>query len=89
VQAAVYFVCSEALANVVKYAAASRASVDVAVRDGRVCVEIRDDGVGGADPGRGTGLIGLRDRIDSLGGVLRVISPAGAGTTVVAEIPVG
>jgi signal transduction histidine kinase len=87
VDAAVYFVCSEALVNVVKYAAASRASVAVSVRDGRVRVEIRDDGIGGADSARGTGLVGLADRLESLGGVLSVISPAGTGTTIVAEIP--
>jgi signal transduction histidine kinase len=87
VEAAVYFVCSEALANVAKYAAASRASVAVAARDGRVCVEIRDDGVGGADPARGTGLAGLADRVESLGGTFRVVSQAGEGTRVVAEIP--
>ena len=87
VEAAVYFVCSEALANVAKYATASRASVAVAAYDGRVRVEIRDDGVGGADPARGTGLAGLADRVESLGGTLRVVSPTGAGTKVVAEIP--
>jgi signal transduction histidine kinase len=88
VEAAVYFVCSEALANVAKYAAASRASVTVAVRDGRVRVDIRDDGIGGADPARGTGLAGLADRVEAMGGELRVVSPAAAGTSVVAEIPI-
>ena len=88
-EATVYFVCSEALANVAKHAEASRVSVAVTVHDGRVRVEIRDDGIGGADPARGTGLAGLADRVESLGGALRVVSPAGAGTTVVAEIPLG
>jgi len=87
VGAAVYFVCSEALANVAKYADASHASVAVTVRDGRVRVEIRDDGIGGADPARGTGLAGLADRVQAMGGELRVVSPAAAGTSVVADIP--
>jgi signal transduction histidine kinase len=87
VEAGVYFVCSEALVNVAKYAAASRVSVAVVVRDGRVRIEIRDDGVGGADLGLGTGLAGLADRVESLGGTLRVVSPVGAGTRVAAEFP--
>jgi signal transduction histidine kinase len=87
VEAGVYFVCSEALVNVAKYADASRVSVVVAVRHGGVRIEVRDDGVGGADPARGTGLAGLVDRVESLGGTLRVVSPIGVGTTVVADIP--
>ena len=88
VEAAVYFVCSEGLANIVKYARAERASVTVAMGSGAVGVEIADDGVGGADVGGGTGLRGLADRIEALGGTLRVESPVGAGTRVVAQIPV-
>jgi signal transduction histidine kinase len=83
---AVYFVCAEALTNVVKYAGASRAVIDVSARDGVVAAEIRDDGVGGADISRGTGLRGLADRVEALGGELRVTSGV-AGTSVRAELP--
>ena len=87
VETAVYFVCSEALANVAKYASASSVAVAVAVRDGVVLVDVRDDGVGGADPAEGTGLSGLADRVAALGGTLRVVSPAGGGTRLRAELP--
>ena len=87
VEAAVYFVCSEGLANVAKYASASRATATVSVGDGAVRVEVADDGVGGADMTRGTGLRGLADRVEALGGRLRVESPRGAGTRMVAQIP--
>jgi signal transduction histidine kinase len=88
VEAAVYFVCSEALANVAKYAQASQAAVRVQLRAGLVAVEVRDDGVGGADPaGGGSGLRGLADRVEALQGHLRVDSPPGAGTRLLAEIP--
>ena len=89
VEAAVYFVCSEALANIAKYASASRATVTVSVSHGAVRVEVVDDGVGGADMAGGTGLRGLADRVEALGGRLSVESPQGAGTRVVAEIPLG
>jgi signal transduction histidine kinase len=89
VEAAAYFVCSEALANVAKYAAATRVSVAVVNRDGRLMIEVTDDGVGGADPTRGSGLRGLRDRIEALGGMLRIESPTGGGTRVAAELPLG
>ena len=87
VEAAVYFVCSEGLANVAKYASASRATATVSVGHGAVRVEVADDGVGGADMTRGTGLRGLADRVEALGGRLRVESPHGAGTRMVAQIP--
>jgi signal transduction histidine kinase len=87
VEAAVYFVCAEGLANIAKYARASRAAVTVSVSDGAVRVEVTDDGVGGADVAGGTGLRGLADRVEALGGSLRVESPDGAGTHVVAQIP--
>ena len=71
-----------------KYAQAEAASVDLSVEDDRLRVEIRDDGVGGADPAGGTGLRGLRDRVDALDGRLEVHSPPGGGTTVAVELPV-
>ena len=82
-----YFVCSEALANVAKYAGASRASVTVAASAGELRVRVADDGVGGADPRRGSGLRGLADRVEALGGRLRVDSPPGGGTLVEAALP--
>jgi signal transduction histidine kinase len=84
-----YFVCAEALANVAKHASASRVAVSVMARDGRVRVEIEDDGVGGADPGRGSGLRGLADRVETVGGTLQVASVPGHGTRLAAEIPLG
>ena len=87
IEAAVYFVCSEALANVVKYASASVVSISVPARDGCVLVEVADDGVGGADPALGSGIRGLTDRAEALGGTLRVDSPPGRGTRLHAEFP--
>jgi signal transduction histidine kinase len=87
VELAAYFVVAESLTNVVKYAAASQATVRLQRDNGRVVVEVADDGVGGADPGRGTGLRGLEDRVAALGGDLEVDSSPGGGTTVVARIP--
>jgi signal transduction histidine kinase/PAS domain-containing protein len=87
VEAAAYYVVSEALANVAKYADASSVSVRVAQEDGLAVVEVVDDGVGGAEPERGSGLRGLADRVESLDGRLRIESPPGEGTTIRAEIP--
>ena len=87
VEAAAYFVVAEALTNVVKYAGASAASVEVVVDEESVSVSVRDDGVGGADPTRGSGLRGLADRLASLDGRLVVESDPGRGTCVRAEIP--
>jgi signal transduction histidine kinase len=87
VELAAYFVISEALTNVAKYAAAERATVRVGRDDGSLVVEVSDDGVGGADPKRGSGLRGLGDRLSALGGKLEVDSRSGAGTTVKARIP--
>jgi signal transduction histidine kinase len=84
-----YFVCAEALANVAKHAAAPRVAVSVTASDGRVRIEIEDDGVGGADPGRGSGLRGLADRVETAGGTLQVTSIPGHGTRLTAEIPLG
>jgi signal transduction histidine kinase len=88
-ETALYFVCSEALANVAKHASASRVSIDVSATPERVVATIADDGVGGADPASGSGLRGLADRVEALGGRLRVDSAPGTGTYVVAELPVG
>jgi signal transduction histidine kinase len=87
VEAAAYYVVSEALANVAKYAAATLVSVRVAQENGRAIVEVVDDGVGGADPTRGSGLRGLTDRVEALEGQLAVVSEPGSGTRVRAEIP--
>jgi signal transduction histidine kinase len=89
VEAVAYFVCSEALANIAKHASASRVSVSVTTGGARVRVAIEDDGLGGADPARGTGLKGLADRVEALGGTLQVESEAGVGTRLAAEIPLG
>jgi signal transduction histidine kinase len=88
VEATAYFVASEALANVVKHAHASRATIDISRTNGCVAIEVRDDGVGGADPA-GAGLDGLRDRVEAVDGRLRVHSVPGHGTLVTAAIPCG
>jgi PAS domain S-box-containing protein len=87
VEAAAYYLVAEALTNVAKYAQASRVQVRVAARDSGVVVEVADDGVGGADPSAGSGLRGLADRVEALGGSLEVVSPEGGGTALRAEIP--
>jgi signal transduction histidine kinase len=87
VELAAYFVVAEALTNVAKYSHASRATVGVTRENGRVTVEVADDGVGGADPGNGTGLRGLADRIAILEGRLEIDSERGRGTTIRARIP--
>jgi signal transduction histidine kinase len=87
VESAAYFVVSEALTNVAKYAHATHATVDLTRDDGRLLVEVSDDGVGGADTAAGSGLRGLLDRVSALGGRLEVDSRPGAGTKVRAEIP--
>jgi signal transduction histidine kinase len=87
VEAGAYYVVAEALANVAKHAEASSAAVSLATQNGSLVLSVRDDGVGGADPARGSGLRGLADRVHALGGTLAVESPPGAGTTLRAEIP--
>jgi signal transduction histidine kinase len=89
VEAALFFVSSESLANAAKHAKPSRVSIEVYKERECVVVAVADDGVGGADPRRGSGLRGLRDRVEALGGRLSVESPVGEGTRVVAEVPVG
>jgi signal transduction histidine kinase len=87
VELAAYFVSCEALANVAKYAQATTAAIRVRQEGRRLLVEVADNGIGGADAVLGSGLRGLADRVEALDGTLRVTSPAGAGTTVRAELP--
>ena len=89
VEATAYFVVSEALANAAKYANATAANVAASLDAATLRVEVGDDGGGGADTGRGTGLRGLQDRVAAVGGRLTIDSPLGGGTRVVAEIPAG
>jgi PAS domain S-box-containing protein len=87
VEAAAYYIVAEALTNASKHACAERVRVDVRLRDGDALVEVSDDGVGGADRRGGSGLRGLGDRVDALGGELELDSPVGAGTTLRARLP--
>jgi signal transduction histidine kinase len=86
-EAAIYFVCSEALANAAKHANASRVTIHVTRTAGRLTLEVSDDGIGGAELAAGSGLRGLRDRVETLGGHLQLESPAGSGTRILAELP--
>jgi signal transduction histidine kinase len=88
VEVTVYYVAAEALTNVAKHAGASVVQVEVDTDDGLVRLDIRDDGVGGADPARGTGLVGLKDRVEATGGTLRVQSHPGEGTALLVELPI-
>jgi signal transduction histidine kinase len=87
VGATAYFVVSEALANVGKYAKATRVTIQVGAADGELTVEVADDGIGGADPTRGSGLRGLADRVAVVDGTLNVDSPPGKGTRLGCTIP--
>ena len=87
IEVAAYFVAAEALTNAVRHARATRAEVTAVEEDGRLRISIADDGVGGADPGHGTGLGGLADRLAALGGGLEVVSPPGGGTIVRGDLP--
>jgi PAS domain S-box-containing protein len=87
IEVAAYFVASEALTNAAKHAQASRIEISLGTRDGRLVLSVRDDGVGGADIARGSGIVGLTDRVEALGGVLRVHSQPGDGTHITAELP--
>src|SRR5215831_1613080 len=89
VEAAAYFVCAESLTNVAKHAEASQVHMRITQENGRLRVVIADDGIGGADPSRSSGLRGLADRVEALGGSLAVDSPPGGGTRVMAELPCG
>jgi signal transduction histidine kinase len=87
IEVAAYFVASEALANAAKHARASRINISLKLRDTHLLLDIRDDGVGGADPAGGSGLLGLSDRVEALGGSIRILSPAGNGTSISVELP--
>ena len=86
-QVAAYYIASEALTNTAKHAQASVITMRVDGRDGSLTLSIRDDGIGGADPSRGSGIIGLKDRVDALGGTISVLSPPGHGTTLHVHLP--
>jgi signal transduction histidine kinase len=88
-EATVYYVVAESITNVVKHAQASKVEVRGGLHEGALEFEIKDDGVGGADPGRGTGMIGLKDRVDTCGGTISFASPAGGGTAIRVSLPVG
>ena len=87
VEVAAYYAVSEALANSAKHAHASAVHIELDTPGAALRLAIRDDGIGGADPAQGSGLTGLRDRIEAVGGTLRVTSPVGGGTTLLIEIP--
>jgi len=88
VEVAAYYVVAEALTNVAKHARASVVYLDLDTRGETLDLRVRDDGVGGADPARGTGLIGMNDRVAALGGTMQVDSPAGKGTSLVVTLPI-
>jgi signal transduction histidine kinase len=88
VEVAAYYVVSEALTNAAKHAQASVVNVELHTHDATLQLAIRDDGIGGADLSQGSGLIGLRDRIEALGGTLQLISPVGHGTTLLIKVPI-
>jgi signal transduction histidine kinase len=84
-----YYVLSEALTNAAKHAHASTARVVLEERDATLRLSVRDDGAGGADPGQGSGLVGLQDRVEALGGTLELTSRPGAGTLINVTMPLG
>ena len=88
VEVAAYYVVSEALANAAKHAQASVVEIHVEARNGTLDLTIRDDGIGGADLSRGSGLIGLSDRVEALGGTLGIVSPTGEGTSLHVQLPI-
>jgi signal transduction histidine kinase len=88
VEVAAYYVAAEALTNTAKHARASVVHLDAATANGAVRLTIRDNGVGGAHPGRGSGLVGLRDRVEALGGTIKIDSSAGSGTCIVVTLPI-
>ncbi len=88
IQVAIYYTVSEALTNVAKYSRADRVHIDLDLERTTLSLRVNDDGVGGADPTRGSGLLGLKERIESLGGTIQVISPSGGGTSLRVDVPV-
>jgi signal transduction histidine kinase len=88
VEVAAYYVAAEALTNAAKHARASVVHIDAATANGAVRLVVRDDGVGGADPGNGSGLVGLRDRVEALGGAIKIDSSAGSGTGLAVTLPI-
>src|SRR5699024_5362781 len=89
VQTTAYFLVAEAMNNTIKHARATKVGVRLSGYDQTLLIEIDDDGVGGAQPGTGLGLLGLADRVEALGGSFRIDSPDGGGTHIVAELPCG
>jgi signal transduction histidine kinase len=87
VEVAAYYVVAEALTNAAKHAHASLVSVEAEVLDGDLRLSVQDDGIGGANPARGSGLVGLADRVEALGGKLTLHSPSGGGTTLRIDLP--
>ena len=88
VEAAAYYIVSEALTNVAKHASANVVQLIATRDDAALTLEVRDDGIGGVDPERGSGILGLTDRVEALGGTISIVSPAGHGTTVAVELPI-
>jgi signal transduction histidine kinase len=89
VEVAAYFAASEALANAAKHSQASRIDLTLELEnEGLLLLSVRDDGIGGADAGRGSGLVGLRDRVEALSGALEIASKPGDGTSLVAMLPI-
>ncbi|HZE33549.1 MAG TPA: CHASE3 domain-containing protein [Actinoallomurus sp.] len=88
IQVAIYYTVSEALTNVAKYSHATIVNIDLTLEHATLKLRVNDNGIGGADPTRGSGLFGLKDRIESLGGTIRVISPTGGGTSLLVDVPV-
>jgi signal transduction histidine kinase len=87
VEAAGYYIASEAITNVAKHAQATVIDMRADGCDGALILSISDDGIGGADPGRGSGIIGLKDRVEALGGTISVLSPPGHGTALHVQLP--
>jgi signal transduction histidine kinase len=87
IEIAAYYLVAETLTNAAKHANASRVDVTAESLNGALRIRVQDDGIGGADPARGSGLIGLRDRVEALGGTISIDSPPGRGTTLIAELP--
>jgi signal transduction histidine kinase len=87
VEVGAYYVVSEALTNAAKHSRASQVTVRGQTKDDNLYLSIRDDGIGGADSGKGSGLLGLKDRVEALGGRMRIMSPAGSGTSLHVTIP--